>query len=404
MRVNGVSGRLPAPLDRVRLVSDAVGELARVYFEEIPDVFRRPNTRLYDWLGERIASRGVRGVLFWRHLFCDLWHAELDTMRRWSPVPVLDIDVAEGDRPCDRSHPRQTGSVPRDAAMMEPPQRITLDEWDLRYGDLRRAGLREPAYGGCLRRHVDDGDKRLLKLRMDNSAAALRLWNFLLTEEDRLHQSLQAGKQLVGTLKDLGTVPVMAYAMPDVIAFYPDGAWWIPCIMQQTAGLLEIADSLGIDDSFCPVSRHVGRLRQPHALPDSGAADLQRRGDVRRLVGHRTASRQARSPGVLVGDPAPSCAAARRRRRVVAGRISGTRFPGCVRPERTLTCTGETRIHTGRRLTEEALRDGIQRANHVRRLLAQLRQAVFYRSTVPTAGAGNADRRDVGDPFLFGSE
>lgn len=88
---------LPAPLDRVRLASDAVGELARVYFEEIPDVFRRPNTRLYDWLGARIVSHGLRGILFWRRLFCDLWHAELDTMRRWSPVPILDIDVAEGE-------------------------------------------------------------------------------------------------------------------------------------------------------------------------------------------------------------------------------------------------------------------------------------------------------------------
>jgi benzoyl-CoA reductase/2-hydroxyglutaryl-CoA dehydratase subunit BcrC/BadD/HgdB len=88
---------LPAPLNRERLPSDPVGELARVYFDEIPDVFRRPNTRLYDWLGEQIAARGVRGILFWRRLFCDLWHAELDTMRRWSSVPVLDIDVAEGD-------------------------------------------------------------------------------------------------------------------------------------------------------------------------------------------------------------------------------------------------------------------------------------------------------------------
>jgi benzoyl-CoA reductase/2-hydroxyglutaryl-CoA dehydratase subunit BcrC/BadD/HgdB len=52
---------------------------------------------LYDWLGAQIAARQVRGILLWRRLCCDLWHAELDTMRRWSPVPVLDIDAAEGD-------------------------------------------------------------------------------------------------------------------------------------------------------------------------------------------------------------------------------------------------------------------------------------------------------------------
>ena len=99
-------------------------------------------------------------------------------------------------------------------------------------------GCCEPAYGGCLRRHVDDGDRRLLKLRLDNSAAALRLWNFLLTEEDRLRQSQAAGKRLVGTLKDLGTVPVLAYAFDNLVAFYPDGAWWIPCIMEHRDGLL----------------------------------------------------------------------------------------------------------------------------------------------------------------------
>ena len=75
--------------------------------------------------------------------------------------------------------------------MMEHPQRITLDQWDLRYAELCRAGLREPVYGGCLRRHVEDGDQRLLTLRMDNSAAALRLWNFLLTEEGSSNTSLR---------------------------------------------------------------------------------------------------------------------------------------------------------------------------------------------------------------------
>lgn len=88
---------LPGELDRSNLMDDPLGELARIYFAEIPDVFRRPNTELYRWLGEQITLREIRGILFWRRLFCDLWHAELDVLRRWSPVPVLDIDVAEGD-------------------------------------------------------------------------------------------------------------------------------------------------------------------------------------------------------------------------------------------------------------------------------------------------------------------
>ena len=78
--------------------------------------------------------------------------------------------------------------------MNAPPALLTLDDWDRRYAELRAAGLLEPAYGGPLRRHVEDGDMRLLRLRFDNSPAALRLWNFLLTEEDRLH-AVRAGGQ-----------------------------------------------------------------------------------------------------------------------------------------------------------------------------------------------------------------
>jgi benzoyl-CoA reductase/2-hydroxyglutaryl-CoA dehydratase subunit BcrC/BadD/HgdB len=152
----------------------------------------------------------------------------------------------------------------------DQPRRITLAEWDARYAELRAAGMSEPDYGGPLRRHVDDGDVRLLKLRMDNSAASLRLWNFLLSEEDRLRRSAAEGKKLVGTMKDLGTVPVMAYSFDNLIAFYPDGAWWLPCILGGSAGLLEIADSVGIDDSFCPVRAMIGAFVSRSRFPIPG--------------------------------------------------------------------------------------------------------------------------------------
>ena len=117
--------------------------------------------------------------------------------------------------------------------MRESAQRITFDQWDRRYESLKAEGLCEPAYGGPLRRHLDRGDRRLAKLRMDNSPAALRLWNFLCSEEDRLRQARAEGKHLVGAMKDLGTIPVMAYSLDDTVAFYADGAWWLPCLMEQ---------------------------------------------------------------------------------------------------------------------------------------------------------------------------
>ena len=55
--------------------------------------------------------------------------------------------------------------------------KLSLEEWDDRYEQLVRAGLREPEYGGPLRRHVLlEGDLRLRQLRFDDSPAALRLW------------------------------------------------------------------------------------------------------------------------------------------------------------------------------------------------------------------------------------
>jgi hypothetical protein len=88
---------LPAPVDERRLKEDPLDELVRMYFDTIPDVFRRPNARLYEWLDEHLAAEPVRGIILRRYPFCDLWHAELHRLREWSDVPVLDLDVVVGD-------------------------------------------------------------------------------------------------------------------------------------------------------------------------------------------------------------------------------------------------------------------------------------------------------------------
>ena len=151
--------------------------------------------------------------------------------------------------------------------MIESPLQISLEEWDTRYGQLVVDDREQPVYGGCLGRHVKEGDLRLKRLRFDNSAAALDLWNFLLSENDRLRSAKAAGKKLVGVMKDLGTVPVMAYAYPELVAFYPDGAWWIPCVMEGSDGLLDIADRFGIDESFCPVRAMFGAFIDEKHFP-----------------------------------------------------------------------------------------------------------------------------------------
>jgi benzoyl-CoA reductase/2-hydroxyglutaryl-CoA dehydratase subunit BcrC/BadD/HgdB len=147
------------------------------------------------------------------------------------------------------------------------PRRVTIEELDALCARLEAKRPRAHSYSGPLGRHVTDGDRRLLKLRFDESAASLRLWNFLLTEEDRLREARAGGAKLVGAMKDLGTVPVMAYSLPGTVAFYPDGAWWIPCVMELGAGLLDIASSLGAGEGLCPVRAMLGAFATEAHFP-----------------------------------------------------------------------------------------------------------------------------------------
>lgn len=267
--------------------------------------------------------------------------------------------------------------------MSVPPQRITLDEWDRRYAELRTAGLCEPSYGGPLRRHATAGDRRLSKLRMDNSAAALRLWNFLLTEEERLQQARAQGRRLLGTMKDLGTVPVMAYALADVVAFYPDGAWWLPCLMENQTGLLEIADAQGVDESFCPVRAMLGAfVSQAHfpipdlltcsvgATCDDVSAIAQRLADMGHAilwweVPHRRRPKPDEESIELPGGfQAPAC-------QVAFVRSELTRIRGILED------------WSGQPLTDDRLRAGIRRANRIRDLLRELRRLGYSADPCP---------------------
>jgi benzoyl-CoA reductase/2-hydroxyglutaryl-CoA dehydratase subunit BcrC/BadD/HgdB len=265
----------------------------------------------------------------------------------------------------------------------DAPSRITLAEWDQRYAELHAAGLREPEYGGPLGRHVEDGDLRLLKLRMDNSTASLRLWNFLLSEEDRLRRSVAEGKKLVGTMKDLGTVPVMAYSLSNLVAFYPDGAWWLPCVLEGRGGLLEIADSLGIDDSFCParalLGAFVGKDRFP--IPGLLTCSVGATCDDFSAIAQRLES---------LGFPILWWEVPHRRR--PDPDEAAVELPGGFRAPRGQVEFVKSELervrqalesYAGQPLSQERLAAGIARANQVRATLATLRQLVFAANPCP---------------------
>jgi benzoyl-CoA reductase/2-hydroxyglutaryl-CoA dehydratase subunit BcrC/BadD/HgdB len=96
----GERGMCPA-FDRRRLSDDLLAELANAYFGGICDASRRPNSELYKWLKCELAGRAVRGIIFRRYVWCDIWHAELARLKDWTDLAVLDMDSA-GDNDMER--------------------------------------------------------------------------------------------------------------------------------------------------------------------------------------------------------------------------------------------------------------------------------------------------------------
>jgi hypothetical protein len=268
--------------------------------------------------------------------------------------------------------------------MNAAPRKLNLSEWDDRHAQLRRDGLHEPGYGGPLRRHVvREKDFRLEQLQFDNSPAALRLWNLLLTENERLHQARANGDKIVGTMKDLGTVPVMAYSLPGVRAFYPDGAWWTPCLMECSDRLLQQAEAMGIDAAFCPVRAMLPAFENGEHFPkpdllvcSTGAVCDDFSAIAQRLehLGHPVFwwEMPRRRP------PASSEIAC-----ALPGNLAAPKIQvDCVRTElqRVGKALGEL---AGKPLDDDLLTTGIHAANQVRGLLDALRKTVYTAPAAP---------------------
>ena len=263
-------------------------------------------------------------------------------------------------------------------------RKLNLSGWDDRYAELRRGGWREPDYGGPLRRHVERKKNfRLEQLQFDNSPAALRLWNFLLTENERLHQARARGEKIVGAMKDLGTVPVMACSLPEVRAFYPDGAWWTPCLMECSDQLLQQAEAMGLDASFCPVRAMLPAFQNGDHFPrpdllicSTGAVCDDFSAIAQRLehLGHsilwwEMPRRRKPDPGEIS--------------RVLPGKLVAPKIQvDCVRAElqRVGQALGD---RAGKTLNDTLLGDGIRAANQVRRLLDALRRTVYTAPAAP---------------------
>jgi benzoyl-CoA reductase/2-hydroxyglutaryl-CoA dehydratase subunit BcrC/BadD/HgdB len=260
---------------------------------------------------------------------------------------------------------------------------ISLGQWECRNQDPGLPETGPHAYRDCLERHFREGDVRLGSLRFDPSPAALNLWSFLLSENDRLCKARKEGKKLVGAMKDLGTVPVMAYAFPGLTAFYPDGAWWIPCVMEGKDGLLDVADRFGLDESFCPVRAMFGAFVDGTHFPppdlaicsvgavcDDFSAIAQRvEGIGQKIFWWEIPRRRAPEPSEI---PV----------RLPGGGWAAAEQVAFVKKELERVQTALSGL-SGVPLTRTMLRASIRRANEIREILRQLRTLTFTAKICP---------------------
>jgi hypothetical protein len=214
---------------------------------------------------------------------------------------------------------------------------------------------------------------RLLKLAYHLSPASHDLWSFLMTEEERLHDARAEGKTIVGAMKDLGTVPILVDAFENAVAFYPDGAWWLPCFKEQQTRLLEVADALGIGDGFCPVRAMLGafELKCHFPIPDllfcsTGATCDDFKAIAQRLVERGHAIQFWQMPHVRDADDGETST------RLPNGRRVPTVLVDVVENE-LAKITQTLSAHLGEAMTDEKLREAIRRSNRVRKLLSRIR-------------------------------
>lgn len=96
---------LPRSFDSRGMAENPLRELTKAYMESIPDAFRRPNDKLYQWIKATFTERKVKGVLLIRRIWCDNWHGEVGRLREWLDIPLLDIDL-DGNAPQTRIRTR----------------------------------------------------------------------------------------------------------------------------------------------------------------------------------------------------------------------------------------------------------------------------------------------------------
>jgi len=207
------------------------------------------------------------------------------------------------------------------------------------------------------------GMRHLRRLKFDNSLAALRMWGFVQNETERLFRARQTGRRVIATLGDLGAVPVIVNSFPGCVAFYPDCIWWTPFAMESRV-LFDAAAELGIGDATCFSRAALGAFAKHSYFPDpdlviaSTGASCDDYSGVEQLV-------ESFAPDMLWVEEPMRCDA----------RPTGPLQQLLVREYERVVERMETL--TGHAISDDELRQGVHKANRVRKLVARLRELAF---------------------------
>jgi len=207
------------------------------------------------------------------------------------------------------------------------------------------------------------GTRHLRRLKFDNSLAALRMWGFVQNETERLFRARQTGRRVIATMGDLGAVPVIVNSFPNSVAFYPDCIWWTPFAMESRV-LFDAAAELGVGDATCFSRAALGAFSKHSYFPNpdlviaSTGASCDDYSGVEQLV-------ESFASDMLWVEEPMRCDA----------RPTGPLEELLVKEyERVVERLEKLTDHS---ITEDELREGVRRANRVRRLVARLRELSF---------------------------
>ncbi len=284
--------------------------------------------------------------------------------------------------------------------MLDRPKRITSMEWEELMPDVPEQYRAEctflrPLVPGGVRylfspyEYSCRGDTLLSRLKFDSGLASLRLWAFLFSEKDRLFLAKEKGWKIFAAMKDLGQVPIISYAVPESLTFYADELWWAPCFSEEPH-LLDTAAQLGATEELCYVRAALGAYKTLDYFPkpDLSFAGVGSCCDdfsaVMQLIEWQgnpihwweIPTRLDPSP-FLTGEQFKISPFGKSPFSKEALHFLIKQYEGIIKKLEKVT---------GKKISEQALRDSIKGFNRVRRLVRELRDRVYSQKLPPLPG------------------